>query len=183
LLKNPKLIYENAKKAIFDIAEQINLQKELKEAFDSGSYSVPTFFMYNCKENSTEPYELLHIYKVTYSDGLQLDILNKENILKTYNIITELSLNFDSDLIVKKYYELQDIYHARILESETQSNKFEDEREHVISTFNTFESYVDEYLSYYKKIVLDILDIKRAEDRNMWRDTIFAIANIINLYQ
>jgi len=151
---------------------------ELKEAFDSGSYSVPTFFMYNCKENSTEPYELLHIYKVTYSDGLQLDILNKENILKTYNIITELSLNFDSDLIVKKYYELQDIYHARILESETQSNKFEDEREHVISTFNTFESYVDEYLSYYKKIVLDILDIKRAEDRNMWRDTIFAIANI-----
>ena len=151
---------------------------DLKETFDSGSYSVPTFFMYNCKENSTEPYELLHIYKVTYSDGLQLDILNKENILKTYNIITELSLNFDSDLIVKKYYDLQDVYHARIIESESQSNKFEEEREHVISTFNTFESYVDEYLSYYKKIVLDILDIKRAEDRNMWRDTIFAIANI-----
>ncbi len=142
--------------------------EELKDAFDSGSYSVPTFFMYNCKENSIEPYELLHIYKVTYSDGLQLDILNKENILKTYNIITELSLNFDSDLIVKKYYELQDIYHARILELETQSNKFEEEREHVISTFNTFESYVDEYLSYYKKIALDILDIKRAEDRNLW---------------
>ena len=176
-----------AKKLIFN--ELINDKKlqdifkgefnnDLKEVFDTGSYSVPTFFMYNCKENSTEPYELLHIYKVTYSDGLQLDILNKENILKTYNIITELSLNFDSDLIVKKYYDLQDIYHARILESETQSNKFEEEREHVISTFNTFESYVDEYLSYYKKIVLDILDIKRAEDRNTWRDTIFAIANI-----
>ena len=176
-----------AKKLIFN--ELINDKKlqdifksefnnDLKEVFDTGSYSVPTFFMYNCKENSTEPYELLHIYKVTYSDGLQLDILNKENILKTYNIITELSLNFDSDLIVKKYYDLQDIYHARILESETQSNKFEEEREHVISTFNNFESYVDEYLLYYKKIVLDILDIKRAEDRNTWRDTIFAIANI-----
>lgn len=180
-------ISRQAKKLIFN--ELLNDKKlqdifrsmfnnDLKETFDSGSYSVPTFFMYNCKENSTEPYELLHIYKVTYSDGLQLDILNKENILKTYNIITELSLNFDSDLIVKKYYDLQDVYHARILESENQSNKFEEEREHVISTFNTYESYVDEYLSYYKKIVLDILDIKRAEDRNMWRDTIFAIANI-----
>ena len=180
-------ISRQAKKLIFN--ELLNDKKlqdifrsmfnnDLKETFDSGSYSVPTFFMYNCKENSTEPYELLHIYKVTYSDGLQLDILNKENILKTYNIITELSLNFDSDLIVKKYYDLQDVYHARILESENQSNKFEEEREHVISTFNTYESYVDEYLSYYKKIVLDILDIKRAEDRNTWRDTIFAIANI-----
>ena len=131
-------ISRQAKKLIFN--ELLNDKKlqdifrsmfnnDLKETFDSGSYSVPTFFMYNCKENSTEPYELLHIYKVTYSDGLQ-------------------------------------------------SNKFEEEREHVISTFNTYESYVDEYLSYYKKIVLDILDIKRAEDRNTWRDTIFAIANI-----
>jgi P4 family phage/plasmid primase-like protien len=151
---------------------------DLKETFDSGSYSVPTFFIYNCKETSIEPYELLNVFKVSYSDGLQLNILNKEHIVSTYNIITEFSLNFDSDLIVKKYYELQDIYQARVLETEAQSNKFEDEKAHVISTFNTYESYVDEYLTYYKKIVLEILDINRATDRNLWRDTIFAIANI-----
>ena len=151
---------------------------DLKETFDSGSYSVPTFFIYNCKETSIEPYELLNVFKVSYSDGLQLNILNKEHIVSTYNIITEFSLNFDSDLIVKKYYELQDVYQARVLETEAQSNKFEDEKAHVISTFNTYESYVDEYLTYYKKIVLEILDINRATDRNLWRDTIFAIANI-----
>ena len=87
-----------------------------------------------------------------------------------------------------KYQELKNLETIKELENkvkelenkykEAQSNKFEDEREHVISTFNTYESYVDENLSYYKKIVLDILDIKRAEDQNLRRDTIFAIANI-----
>lgn len=150
----------------------------LKEVFDMGSYSVPVYFMYNCKEDSTEPYEFYNMYKVNYCDGMQIDILNRENILATYNIITELSLNFKSDLIEKKYYDLQDIYNARILNIEEQTNRFEDEKDQTIHTFNTLESYVDENLSYYKKIVMEILDIKRAEDRNLWRDVIFAIANI-----
>lgn len=169
-----ELINDSRLQSIF----KSTFNNNLKDAFDSGSYSVPTFFMYNCKDNSTEPYELFNLYKITYYDGLQLDILNKEAILKTYNIITELSLNFDSDLFIKKYYDLEDIYNARIADAEIQSNKFEEERERAISTFSSYESYVDEYLTYYKKIVLEILDIKRAEDRNMWRDTIFAIANI-----
>lgn len=169
-----ELLNDNRLQTIF----KSTFNNNLRDAFDSGSYSVPTFFMYNCKDNSTEPYELFNIYKITYYDGLQLDILNKEAIIKTYNIISELSLNFDSDLFVKKYYDLQDIYNARIADAETQSNKFEEERERAISTFSSYESYVDEYLTYYKKLVLEILDIKRAEDRNMWRDTIFAIANI-----
>lgn len=169
-----ELINDNRLQTIF----KSTFNNNLRDAFDSGSYSVPTFFMYNCKDNSTEPYELFNIYKITYYDGLQLDILNKEAIIKTYNIISELSLNFDSDLFIKKYYDLQDIYNARIADAEAQSNKFEEERERAISTFSSYESYVDEYLTYYKKLVLEILDIKRAEDRNMWRDTIFAIANI-----
>jgi phage/plasmid-associated DNA primase len=169
-----ELLNDNRLQTIF----KSTFNNNLRDAFDSGSYSVPTFFMYNCKDNSTEPYELFNIYKITYYDGLQLDILNKEAIIKTYNIISELSLNFDSDLFVKKYYDLQDIYNARIADAEAQSNKFEEEREKAISTFSSYESYVDEYLTYYKKLVLEILDIKRAEDRNMWRDTIFAIANI-----
>ena len=169
-----ELLNDNRLQTIF----KSTFNNNLRDAFDSGSYSVPTFFMYNCKDNSTEPYELFNIYKTTYYDGLQLDILNKEAIIKTYNIISELSLNFDSDLFVKKYYDLQDIYNARIADAEAQSNKFEEEREKTISTFSSYESYVDEYLTYYKKLVLEILDIKRAEDRNMWRDTIFAIANI-----
>lgn len=151
---------------------------DLKDAFDMGSYSVPVYFVYNCKEDSTEPYEFYNMYKVNYCDGMQIDVLNKENILKTYNIISELSLNFKSDLIQKKYYDLKDIYNARILNTEAQANRFEEEKEQTMHTFNTLESYVDENLTYYKKIVMEILDVKRAEDRNLWRDVIFAIANI-----
>ena len=118
------------------------------------------------------------MYKVNYCDGMQVDILSKEYIVKTYNIISELSLNFKSDLMKKKYYDLQDIYNARILNTEAQANRFEEEKEQTMHTFNTLESYVDENLTYYKKVVMEILDIKRAEDRNLWRDVIFAIANI-----
>jgi hypothetical protein len=180
-------IPRQAKKLIFyemynDDVLQKTFKKDfgnnLKDAFDTGSYSVPTFFIYNCKESSTEPYEMLHIFKVSHSDGIQLDSLNKDHIIKTYNAITEFSLNFQSDLFKKKYYDMHDVYLARIQDAEAQINRFEDEKENVLNTFNTFESYVDDYLSYYKKIVEDILDIKRAQDRNLWRDTIFAIANI-----
>ncbi len=150
----------------------------LKDVFDMGSYSVPVYFVYNCKEDSTEPYEFYNMYQVNYCDGMQIDVLNRENVLKTYNIISELSLNFKSDLIKKKYYDLKDIYNVRILNTEAQANRFEEEKEQTINTFNTFESYVDENLNYYKKIVMEILDVKRAEDRNLWRDVIFAIANI-----
>ena len=150
----------------------------LKDVFDMGSYSVPVYFIYNCKEDSTEPYEFYNMYKVNYCDGMQIDVLNRENILATYNIISELSLNFKSDLIQKKYYDLKDIYNARILNTEAQANRFEEEKEQTMHTFNTLESYVDENLTYYKKIVMEILDVKRAEDRNLWRDVIFAIANI-----
>jgi putative DNA primase/helicase len=156
-----------------------SFDNDLKDVFDMGSYSVPVYFVYSCKEDSTEPYEFYNMYKVNYCDGMQIDVLNRENILKTYNIITELSLNFKSDLLHKKYYDLKDIYNARILNAEAESNRFEEEKENALHTFNTLESYVDENLSYYKKIVMEILDIKRAEDRNLWRDTVFAIANII----
>jgi len=176
-----------AKKLIYqELINDISLQEiykttfnnDLKQTFDSGSYSVPVFFMYNCKETSTEPYELTHFYNVLFDDdGIQLDLLRPDEY-ENQNLIAEFSLNFKSIFIKKRYYDLHDKYMARILETETQSHKFEDEKEHVTNTFNTFESYIDEYLTYYKKLVLDVLDIKRATDRNMWRDTIFAIANI-----
>ena len=155
-----------------------SFDNNLKDAFDMGSYSVPVYFIYNCKEDSTEPYEFYNMYKVNYCDGMQLDVLGKDYILRTYNIISELSLNFKSDLIKKKYYDLQDIYNARILNTEAQANRFEEEKEQTMHTFNTLESYVDENLTYYKKVVMEILDVKRAEDRNLWRDVVFAIANI-----
>lgn len=151
---------------------------ELKDTFDAGSYSVPVFFMHNCKESSTEPYILTHFYHILNDeDGVQLEQVTEDEY-KNYNLISELSLNFKSILIKKRYYDLHDKYLVRIQEAEAQSYKFEDEKEHVTNTFNTYESYIDEYLTYYKTLVMEVLDIKRATDRNMWRDTIFAIANI-----
>ena len=169
-----ELINDNKLQEIF----RNTFGNELKSVFDTGSYSVPVYFMYNCKEDSTEPYELYNVYRILYMDGMQVDLLDKESILKTYNIIAELSLNFKSDLVIKKYFDLKDIYQARIANAEQQASRFEEEKEQTLNSFNTYESYVDENLNYYKKIVLNILNPERANDRNQWRDVIFAIANI-----
>lgn len=174
-----KLIYSELinDPALQDIYRK-EFNNELKDTFDAGSYSVPVFFMHNCKESSTEPYILTHFYHILNDeDGVQLEQVTEDEY-KNYNLISELSLNFKSILIKKRYYDLHDKYLVRIQEAEAQSYKFEDEKEHVTNTFNTYESYIDEYLTYYKTLVMEVLDIKRATDRNMWRDTIFAIANI-----
>lgn len=154
-------------------------QNELVDAFDAGSYSVPVYFMYNCKESSTEPYELQKIVQVIFTEeGINVNQNDIMNTIKTYNMITELSLNFHSSLMKKKYYELKPEYHTKVMEMLNRVNVFEEEKEETLSTFNTYNSYVDDNLEYYKKIVLEILNIKRAEDRNMWRDVLFSLANI-----
>lgn len=152
-------------------------KNDIKEVFDMGSYSVPVYFLNNCKEDSSMPYKLFGLYKIVSSDYFSVERLN-ESIATVYNLVLELSLNFSGELIEKKYYDLHDDYHIKILNEEQNSSNFENEYEATINTFDTYESYVDENLNYYKKIVLEILDPKRAEDRNLWRDVIFAIANI-----
>jgi phage/plasmid-associated DNA primase len=155
-----------------------NFENKIGEVFDKGSYSVPVYYMYNCKNNSNNPYDLFNMYKVNIDDSVSVSVANKERILNTYNIIIELSLNHPGDMINKKFYKLKDEYQLKI-SNELESSKARIEKEDQLKyAFDTENTYIDENLEYYNKLVIDILDEKRANDRNMWRDVVYALANI-----
>jgi len=155
-----------------------NFENKLTEVFDKGSYSVPVYYMYNCKNSSNNPYDLFNIYKVQVTNYVSINITNKERILNTYNIIIELSLNHPGDLINKKFYLLKDEYQLQIAKDLAKSKIFIEKLDKLNYAFDTENTYIDENLEYYNKLVIEILDDKRANDRNMWRDVIYALANI-----
>ena len=155
-----------------------NFENKLAEVFDKGSYSVPVYYMYNCKNSSNNPYELFNIYKIQVNDYISVNVANKERILNTYNIIIELSLNHPGDLINKKFYKLKDEYQLKISNDLEKSKVFIDKLDKLNYAFDTENTYIDENLEYYNKLVMEILDDKRANDRNLWRDVIYALANI-----
>jgi|694.fasta_scaffold15560_9 P4 family phage/plasmid primase-like protien len=186
LIPGIKLTRE-AKKLIYNkIIENDDIKKffnktfdnKLGEVFDKGSYSVPVYYMYNCKNSSNNPYDLFNIYKINISDYVSINTVNKERILNTYNIIIELSLNHPGDLINKKFYKLKDEYQLKIANDLEKSKVFIDKLDKLNYSFDTENTYIDENLEYYNKLVIEILDDKRANDRNMWRDVIYALANI-----
>ena len=148
------------------------------ETFDKNSNSVPVYYLYNCKEDSNEPYQLFNMYNIKYKNDLIVAQCSKEDIINKYNIIGELSLNHQGELIEMIYYDLKDEYHQQLLLQQHHFNKFESEKQRVEATFETERTDADENLDYYKTIVMDILDEKRAESYISWRDVIYALANI-----
>jgi phage/plasmid-associated DNA primase len=148
------------------------------ETFDKNSNSVPVYYLYNCKEDSNEPYQLFNMYNIKYKNDLIVAQCSKEDIINKYNIIGELSLNHQGELIEMIYYDLKDEYHKQLLLQQHHFNKFESEKQRVEATFETERTDADENLDYYKTIVMDILDEKRAESYTSWRDVIYALANI-----
>lgn len=148
------------------------------ETFDKNSNSVPVYYLYNCKEDSNEPYELFNIYNIRHKNDLVVTQAIKEDIIKKYNIIGELSLNHQGEFIEMIYYDLKDEYHQKLIQQQQYFNKFESEKQRVEATFETERTDADENLDYYRTIVMDILDEKRAYDYASWRDVIYALANI-----
>lgn len=148
------------------------------ETFDKGCYSVPVYYLYNCKEDSNEPYELFNMYTIKYKNDLIVAQCDKNDIINKYNIISELSLNHQGEMIEMIYYDLKEEYHQQLLLDQQHFNKFEEEKQRIEATFETERTDADENLDYYKTIVLEVLDEKRADDRNKWRDVIYALANI-----
>lgn len=148
------------------------------ETFDKNSNSVPVYYLYNCKEDSNEPYELFNMYNIRYKNDLVVTQAIKEDIIKKYNIIGELSLNHQGEFIEMIYYDLKDEFHQKLLQQQQHFNKFESEKQRVEATFETERTDADENLDYYRIIVMEILDEKRAYDYASWRDVIYALANI-----
>ena len=148
------------------------------ETFDKNSNSVPVYYLYNCKEDSNEPYDLFNMYSIKYKNDLIIAQCNKEDIINKYNIISELSLNHQGELIEMIYYDLKDEYHQQLLLHQQHFNKFEAEKQRVEATFETERTDADENLDYYRTIVMEILDEKRADNYTSWRDVIYTLANI-----
>lgn len=150
------------------------------ETFDKGSYSVPTYYLYNCKENASDPYILFKIFKVNYNNENDVfcEDITSSSIFDSVNLIKEFNLNINGDYIKKQYYELRDKYNKELLFEQQNFNNFECEKDEIESIFETERLDADENLEYYKILVTEVLDAKRADDRNLWRNVIYAISNI-----
>ncbi len=187
IIPNIKLARETKKFIFNKILEDVefkNYFKEafnntLKDAFDEHSSSVPVYFLNNCKESSIEPYYLHRIITVECKSKSDIRVATTNNDdYKKLNLIQMFSLTFDVPTIKKKYYKLDEPYHSQIIRRVEQQFNFEKKKDESLITFNKYNCYAEENLDYYKKILLEILNVERAIDRNQWRNVIYATANI-----
>lgn len=150
----------------------------LNKALDMACASVPVYFLFNCKEEVTEPYKLKSIFKFISTFDYDGEATTDMEDTKCDFPVKELSISFESSSLTKKFYNFNSKY-TPLLEQYIKSNaKFEDEKEYSQYVFDHHNSYCDENLEYYKSIVMNVLHINRATDREMWRNVVFAIANI-----
>lgn len=169
-----KLLKSDRIKMLF---EQVDINDELCDIMDKGSYSVPVHFVGNCKVNK-EPYKFHQSYAMTYTSlGFQVPEIfpNQEPELK--NICYEFSLNYDcASNIIKKYY-------YKALES------VKDEIDYLSEKKDINDDYMDTNINdisiltlhnpnaKFIRELLYLLSDERSHDRNKWRDVIYAIAN------
>ena len=158
----------------------------LASALDMQCASVPVYFLNNCKEDVTEPYFLSNVltFKIVDRDGRTGTKTSNDFISGSYpsTINRELSLSFKGVEKTKKFYDFKPAYSQKLIKNVEVNKKFDDEMDESINIFNHFNSYVDDNLEYYRNLVMEVLDPKRAEDRQMWRDVVFALANINRPY-
>jgi len=185
----PEIWISREQKKLFlqHVLSNASCQKEFKDIFevslssalDLMCASVPVYLLHNCKEDSLEPYILkeLYLYKAVKEEyGFDTSI-SMDNIQSPF-LNMELSLTFKGNSNKKKYYKFKKEFSQRLQSASKKEKQFAKEQENSLEIFNHFNSYVDENLEYYRTLVLEVLDEKRAYDRKMWRDVVFAIANI-----
>lgn len=185
----PEIWIAREQKKLFlqNILSDADCQKEFKNIFevplssalDLMCASVPVYLLHNCKEDSLEPYILkeLYLYKAVKGNyGFDTSI-SMDNMQSPF-LNMELSLTFKGSSNKKKFYKFKKEFSKRLQSSSKKEKQFTKEQENSLEIFNHFNSYVDENLEYYRTLVMEVLDEKRAYDRKMWRDVVFAIANI-----
>ena len=194
LIPNIWLSREQKKMFLQELLNHKESQKEfmslfeipLSSALDMQSASVPVYFVYNCKEDVSEPYILkdVSLYKSKRKqedfselrNSIAVVYSNKDTFPSSIN--RELSLSFKGIEKEKIFYKFKQAYAKRLQSKVKEEIKFTKEFDNSMAIFNNFNSYVDDNLDYYRILVTEVLDIKRAEDRKLWRDAVFAIANI-----
>lgn len=166
------------------------------ECLDQNSASVPVLFYGSCKLGS-KPYILTNSFEVWIEDNelwisppVITPLFTKD--LEEYNLVTELSLNFEAKYesknpLVKKYickYKPEAELLLQEYESKRQRNDknldidellFTDHSLSILTVHNPEASFVHG--------LLDILTNDYYINRNKWRDVIFALANTSDQYK
>ena len=169
-----KILHSNKIKALF---EESDIMDDICDIMDKGSYSVPVHFISNCKVNK-EPYDLYKTFKILYTKNFSIpenadELLRKDEI----NICYEFSLNYENPkgIIKKYYYEPKENIKEEIdfyMDNKDNNQEFLDKNINdisILSLHNPDTKYIRE--------LLYLLSEERCNDRNKWRDVIYAIAN------
>jgi phage/plasmid-associated DNA primase len=158
-----------------------NLNLELKEILDTNSTSVPVHFFGNCKTGSI-PYILDNVYRVSINnDGITnpvnvTNMFNEQNI----NLCYDFSINFINKygiLLSKKFYKPhQHLYDdIQLYNEQYKLNDNDEEMDEINNDIALKEGYIPD--TKYTKGLLRCLSIERLNDRNKWRNIIYALSN------
>lgn len=158
-----------------------NLNLELKDILDTNSTSVPVHFFGNCKTNSI-PYILDNVYRVSISRDSITTPVNVTNIFNENNInlCYDFSLNFinkNGNILSKRFYKPhKSLYEEiKLYNEHYKLNDFDDELDEINNDISLKGGYIPD--TNYIKGLLRCLSVERLNDRNKWRNVIYAIAN------
>jgi phage/plasmid-associated DNA primase len=162
-------------------------QKYTRSDFlDKMSAHVPVFFIGSATKKGSSPYHLSHVFKVTVNtETKNIYILPDADFYRnsSINICHEFSLNFEcpKGIIKKKDYEPQDKFATAV---STLEQKATNETEDVTANFGalSMNSIHDSQINEIKSL-LDVLNVRRAEDYGEWRNVLCALANTSPSYK
>ncbi|MCK4967711.1 MAG: PriCT-2 domain-containing protein [Candidatus Aenigmarchaeota archaeon] len=172
---------------IKQIFGKIPVVGEINSILDLNSASVPTFFLGSSKLEK-DSYKLDYVYEVRIDNNFNLSAPMPPNVYARHNMVAELSLNFPAKEIIlnvdgqkttlqplgpKIAFPLKAGI-ADELQTIPQEN-VDDEADDTISIASLSVQNPEINLT---KEMLDILPPEYASDRNLWRNVIFALANM-----
>jgi len=156
-----------------------------KDFLDKNSAHVPTFFIGSATKKGNAPYVLTHIYETTVNfETKSIMMIKNESLMKSknFNVCHEFSINFEcpNGVIKKIVYEPNDKYAAEAAELSRPNKDVEEHNRNfgILSTNAVHDAQINEI-----KLLLDTLSPKRAEDYELWRDVIFALASTSSSYK
>jgi len=158
-----------------------NINLELKDIFDTNSTSVPVHFFGNCKTGSI-PYILDNVYRVSLNNDMVSNPVNVTNMFndKSVNLCHEFSINFINKygiILSKKFYKPhKHLYdEIKLYNEQYKLNDIDEEMDEINNDIAMKEGYIPD--TKYTKGLLRCLSIERLNDRNKWRNIIYALSN------
>lgn len=156
-------------------------QKYARSDFlDKMSATVPVFFIGSATKKGHSPYHLSHVYRVEINsvepENTYIILDDKFKRSNRINICHEFSLNFEAagGVIKKQNYEPQDKYASVIASIGEKKNTDED----IKNNFGELSMHsLHDGMRKEIKDLLDILNVKRADDYGDWRQVLCALAN------